>query len=530
MGLPNSNVQSIAATRFPSHQLSNGLYVSGLPDQYKEKGPTMSVSQMPYTGGDVKKSGELGKMFDIPVECSNPEKQKILGTVPSLPKATSCGAFSSHSGPLPSERLMPLLRLGSLTTSGSTKTVFKLGNQASKSGPLTGSMGVTTQKCSNSGPCESGDQLCIGSLKTIQGGTVDSISGNLSSRSSNSLKTSGPLPILLPTTGLISGPICLGPLSSASGLRTSLSGPSDTSGTPVKLLSGPGACSSAVNSLSHDQEFSFGRSFPKVVLWTVVPLFVMGFIAGAFIIAAVKNAVLLVIVAALFVALVVILLWNTWWGKNSVTRFLAKYPDSELRSVKDGQYVKVTGVVTCGSVPLESSYQKVSRCLYTSTGLYEYRGLFSKPANRNHRWFTWGVRHMERHVVDFYISDFQTGMRALVKAGFGARITPYVQEIAVVELTSKGSEFPPAFLRWLTERKLSIDDRFVKLKEGYIKEGSIVTVLGVVQRQDNVLMIVPPSEVVSTGCQWTKFLLPANLQGIILACDEEATKLEGIPL
>ncbi|KAK1289343.1 putative membrane protein [Acorus calamus] len=31
-------------------------------------------------------------------------------------------------------------------------------------------------------------------------------------------------------------------------------------------------------------------------------------------------------------------------------------------------------VVTCGNVPLESSFQKVSRCVYTSTGLYEYRG------------------------------------------------------------------------------------------------------------------------------------------------------------
>lgn len=68
--------------------------------------------------------------------------------------------------------------------------------------------------------------------------------------------------------------------------------------------------------------------------------------------------------------------------------------------------------------------------------------------------------------MDFYISDFQTGLRALVKAGFGARITPYVPESAVVEITSEGRELPPAFLRWLTERKLSIDDRVMKLKEG----------------------------------------------------------------
>ncbi|CAM8896373.1 unnamed protein product [Rhodiola kirilowii] len=53
-------------TRVPAHQLSNGLFVSGLPEQQpKDRTPTMSSRAVPYTGGDVKKSGELGKMFDI---------------------------------------------------------------------------------------------------------------------------------------------------------------------------------------------------------------------------------------------------------------------------------------------------------------------------------------------------------------------------------------------------------------------------------------------------------------------------------
>lgn len=52
-------------------------------------------------------------------------------------------------------------------------------------------------------------------------------------------------------------------------------------------------------------------------------------------------------------------------------------------------------VVTCGNVPLESSFQRVPRCVYTSTSLYEYRGWDSKAANPTHRRFTWGVRSME---------------------------------------------------------------------------------------------------------------------------------------
>jgi hypothetical protein len=52
----------------------------------------------------------------------------------------------------------------------------------------------------------------------------------------------------------------------------------------------------------------------------------------------------------------------------------------------------------------------------------------------------------------------------------------------------------------------------------YIKEGSTVSVMGVVQRNDNVLMIVPPPDPFTTGCQWPKCIFPATLQGIVLRC------------
>lgn len=52
-------------------------------------------------------------------------------------------------------------------------------------------------------------------------------------------------------------------------------------------------------------------------------------------------------------------------------------------------------VVTCGNVPLESSFQRVPRCVYTSSCLYEYRGWDSKAANPTHRRFTWGLRSSE---------------------------------------------------------------------------------------------------------------------------------------
>ena len=64
-------------------------------------------------------------------------------------------------------------------------------------------------------------------------------------------------------------------------------------------------------------------------------------------------------------------------------------------------------VVTCGNVPLESSFQRVPRCVYTSTGLYEYRGWSSKPANPTHRRFSWGLRTMEvRIILNFTATEF----------------------------------------------------------------------------------------------------------------------------
>lgn len=70
-------------------------------------------------------------------------------------------------------------------------------------------------------------------------------------------------------------------------------------------------------------------------------------------------------------------------------------------------------------------------------------------------------------MVDFYISDFQSGLRALVKTGSGARVTPYVDDSIVIAVNPIKEELSPEFIRWLGERNLSSDDRVMRLKEGY---------------------------------------------------------------
>ncbi|WOL13464.1 hypothetical protein Cni_G22234 [Canna indica] len=480
-------------SRFPSHQLSNGLYVSGRPEQQKEKPPTMSSVAMPYTGGDVKKSGELGKMFDL-----HAEKSKKSGPLTSTSfRNGSFGGAASQSGPIMSNAG------GRSNYSGSLSSV------------VPGSSSSVNRQKSNSGPLKHGDLVKRSSGP--QPGGVNPMGR----------QNSGPLAPVLPATGLItSGPINSGPLNS-NGAPRKVSGPLESGS--MKLHNTTIAHNQAVTNLSQDDDYSFKGSLPKEVLWSVLLLFAMGFIAGGFILGAVHNAVLLIVVVVIFGAVAAFFIWNTFFGRRALIGFISQYPDTELKTAKDGQYVKVTGVVTCGNFPLESSYCKIPRCVYTSTTLYEYRDWDSKPANPKHRRFTWGLRSMERHVVDFYISDFQSGLRALVKAGYGAQVTPYVDESVFVDSNKDNKDSSPEFLRWLRKRNLSSDSRVMRLKEGYIKEGSTVSVMGIVRRNDNVLMIVPPSDPFSTGCQWSKFVLPTNLEGIVLRC-EDTSKIDVIPV
>ncbi|KAL3742227.1 hypothetical protein ACJRO7_017675 [Eucalyptus globulus] len=437
-------------SRIPSHQLSNGLYVSGRPEQAKERPPTMGSRAVPYTGGDVKKSGELGKMFDIPVSGEGP---------PSL----------KHSRPSSSSQ----------HNSGSVR-----------SGP---NSGPVPKPGSNSGPVK---------------------------------KTSGPLTPLTPTGLITSGPIGSGPLGSGRA-RSGQLDPAAAAGAAAGGTSGKAVYGSSVTSLSEEARVGFRVS--KAVVWVFLIVVAMGVLVGAFLMAAVKKAVILVAVAAVVAPAVAVVAWNWAWRRRGLLGFVRKYADAELRGAVDGQYVKVTGVVTCGSIPLESSYQKVQRCVYISTELYEYKGWGGKSANPKHRCFSWGCRHSERYMADFYISDFHSGLRALVKAGYGAKVAPFVKPTTAADVTKEKKDLSPSFLRWLAERSLSYDDRVMRLKEGYIKEGSTVSVMGVVRRHDNVLMIVPPPEPISTGCQWRQCLLPTYVEGLIVMCaDNQETDVVNV--
>lgn len=51
----------------------------------------------------------------------------------------------------------------------------------------------------------------------------------------------------------------------------------------------------------------------------------------------------------------------------------------------------------------------------------------------------------------------------------------------------------------------------------YIKEGSSISVFGILQRSNDVMVVTPPQELISTGYLWKKLLLPVDVDGLILA-------------
>ncbi|KAL8268081.1 hypothetical protein R6Q59_001879 [Mikania micrantha] len=378
-------------TRIPSHQLSNGLYVSGRPDQHKQPHPTIGSGSIPSTGGDVNNSGETGKLS------------------------------SDHR---------------------------------------------------NSG------------------------SGPISKRASGSGSS-----VALQPTGLItSGNVESGRVDVSDGA----------------VLSGKTVYGSSVTTLGYDDARLVFRVSRKL-MWV---LLVIGLIVGVVLTVVVKKPVILVVAAAVLVPAMMVILWNCAWKKRGLLDYLRKYPNAQLRGAIDGQFVKITGIVTCGSIPLESSFQKVERCVYVSTELFEHKGGWGKSAVAKHCCFSWGCSNSEKYVADFYISDCQSGLRALVKAGYGAKVAPFVKETTVVDITKENRELSPRFLQWLADRSLSSDDRLMRLKEGYIKEGNTVSVMGMVRRHDNGLMIVPPGKPMSTGCRWSCGLLPTYVEGLVLTCEE----------
>ncbi|KDP28437.1 hypothetical protein JCGZ_14208 [Jatropha curcas] len=260
------------------------------------------------------------------------------------------------------------------------------------------------------------------------------------------------------------------------------------------------------------------KPIPRVAVFILVALFAIGLSVSIFILIVVHNAIFFLSFLLISGLVISFIAWNrvNWRHKAAVFRFLRSFPDSDLASARDGQLVKITGLASCGSVSLESSYERATRCIYASTLLYEYGGFGLKPKDANTSCFQWSLTYCERYSTDFYITDRKSGIRALVKAGPGCKVVPLIVESKLVATTRQCRILSPHLRKWLQDRNLSVEARLLRLEEGYIQGGSIVTVIGVLHRNDDILMIVQPQELLSTGCLWTKLILPIDIDGLVV--------------
>ncbi|KAF5733279.1 hypothetical protein HS088_TW17G00821 [Tripterygium wilfordii] len=266
---------------------------------------------------------------------------------------------------------------------------------------------------------------------------------------------------------------------------------------------------------------------PGLAVYVLVPLLLIGLSVSLFILIVVHNVAFFLCVLIISAIVTSFIVWNriNWNRKTAISLFLRGLPDSDLALAHEGQLVKITGLASCGSVSLESSYEKAARCIYTSTCLYEYRGFNLSPANFNKSCFRWSLAYCERFCSDFFITDRKSGIRAVVKAGSGCNVIPLIVDSKLVTTTRRCRVLSAHMRKWLAYRNLRSEGRLLRLEEGYVREGSSVSVFGMLRRNDNVLMIVQPPEIISTGCLCHKLLLPSDVDGLILGVPDVAAQV-----
>ncbi|XP_020109688.1 uncharacterized membrane protein At1g16860-like isoform X2 [Ananas comosus] len=255
------------------------------------------------------------------------------------------------------------------------------------------------------------------------------------------------------------------------------------------------------------QKSEFASGIPIWCCFLAAAAVAAGIGIGVFVLVSARRLEVLAAASAVAAAVGVVGVWNWWSRAREAEGFFRRFPDSSVGrgSLPVGELVKISG--------------DVSRCIFTSSELYEYRGWSGAPANPNHRRFTWGLRHSERNVANFYISDHGSGTRFLVRAGDGAKVTHFVKS-KTIDINKGKRELTPNFINWLADNNLSIGDQLLRLKEGFIKEGDTASVIGILRRHHPYDIIDPPHGKVSTGCQWTRCLFPVLVEGLILIGDE----------
>ncbi|CAN0889473.1 Uncharacterized membrane protein At1g16860 [Linum grandiflorum] len=206
---------------------------------------------------------------------------------------------------------------------------------------------------------------------------------------------------------------------------------------------------------------------PTISIYIIIILFLLGLSVSTFILVVVHSPFFLLAFLLLSAFVASFLAWNRLHyspRQTAVWDLLRRsnFPHSDdLASASHGQLVKITGFASCSNVFLESSYERASRCIYSSTLVYEYGGF-----GINASCYQWNLTFCERFSADFYITDRKSGIRALVKAGNGCKVFPLITEKKLVTTTRNCRALSPYLSNWLQHRNLPTEIRQLRLEEG----------------------------------------------------------------
>ncbi|KAG6517487.1 hypothetical protein ZIOFF_020879 [Zingiber officinale] len=379
---------------------------------------------------------------------------------------------------------------GAATVSpGRTMAHHQLGNGMLVSGPPpTPPRGRETSSSCTS-PYTSGDAKNSGEFAKMFG--IPSVEYSTSAAGSRSAHSSGPkrtphTPSPIPTTGLI------------------------VSGDSSRLRARQGGAVTV--SVVEGDTFEYG--VPRAWMWLVAAVLSVGLGFGGILLGVAGRPELLTAVAAASALVGAVAIWNRAMGAKEVERSIRSLPDYPFNGPTDlpiGQLVKITGA---SSLLFQALFLRHD--LTCPRKHWTHRVLGQRISN------SYILIPSQKLVADFYISDSTSGMRFLVRAGHGAKVTPFVESAAtVLEINSEEKTRP-----WRKEHNLAIQNQ-LRLEKCYIREGDGASVIGVLRTNKELLIVDPPSDsdLLSTGFKWWRCLFPFLVRGLILIGKESSDEV-----
>ncbi|TKW22226.1 hypothetical protein SEVIR_4G215400v4 [Setaria viridis] len=287
------------------------------------------------------------------------------------------------------------------------------------------------------------------------------------SPASSSRRSSGPLPRPSPASGPLSqlshSGLLVGPSPSPA--------PSPAHGSSRKGSWRRGAgkeAETAGSAVAARGRARLGVPFACYVLVVLAAAAALG--AGVFCLVSWRRWEVIASAAGAVAAVGAVFAWNAWRRGAEAERFFRRFPDTAFDGHGDmpvGELVKITGA----------------------------------------------------RVANFYISDRNSGKRFYVRAGEGAKITPMIK-LKTISFDGDGKGASVNLKNWMASNGLPCNGA-VRVKEGFIREGDIASVIGVLKKHHACDIVDAPAGVVTTGCQPMRFMFPILIEGLILIGKED---------